>query len=297
MALEIEREMNTPNEPTVENKQGYLILIGGAEDKKGDKILLKRLLEVTQAKHIIIIPTASSYPHEVGRNYQEAFARLNITDVEVFDIRYPEEADREEHFAKLAKADLIFFGGGDQVKLVETFQNSKLFQTIKERFFAGTLSVAGTSAGAAAASNPMTFDGDYEEGFRKGRVCCMQGFGFVDNITIDTHFVPRGRISRLSQFLLTGKSTRGIGLDEDTGIIIYPDEKFEVIGTGIVTIINSDKITCSDYEHIEEGDLFCVNNLRIGFLAPGATFSIKKWSILNANNKKKIDEITEYFCN
>lgn len=271
-------------------KQGLLILIGGAEDKKDDKIVLRKILEKTRAKNIIIIPTASYYTREVGNSYIDAFNSLGVENVETFDIRYEDEADREEYHEKLEKADLIYFGGGDQTKLVKTLINSKLFSRIKERFFEGTLHIAGTSAGAAAASDPTTYDGDYQ-GFNKGTVSFTKGFGFIDDVIIDTHFLARERIPRMVQFLISGEYTKGIGIDEDTAIIVYPDYRFEVVGSGMVTIINTDKITGSNYIQIKEKDIYSVNNIRIGFLAPGTTFSIKRWSILKTSSEKNLKEL------
>jgi len=271
-------------------QQGLLILIGGAEDKKDEKIVLRKVVEITQPKSIVVIPTASYYTREVGNSYLDIFHGLGVEDVEVFDIRYEDEADRDEFHEKLEKANLVYFGGGDQTKLVKTLINSRLFQKIKDRFFEGSLHIAGTSAGAAAASNPTTYDGDYQ-GFSKGTVSSTQGLGFIDDVIIDTHFLARERIPRLVQFLISGEFTKGIGIDEDTAIVVYPDYRFDVIGTGMVTIINTDKITGSNYQAINEKEIYSVNNIRIGFLAPGTTFSIKRWSILKTHAEKNIKEL------
>lgn len=272
------------------SKQGLLILIGGAEDRKDDMLVLKKVVEKTSAKNIVVIPTASYYTREVGNSYFDAFRKLGVENVEIFDIRYEDEADRDEYHEKLEKTNLVYFGGGDQTKLVKTLVNSRLFRKIKDRFLEGTLHIAGTSAGAAAASNPTTYDGDYQ-GFSKGTVLSAQGFGFVDDVIIDTHFLARERIPRLVQFLISDEYTKGIGIDEDTGIVLYPDLRFEVIGTGMVTIINTDKVTGSNYKEIKEKDIYSVNNVRIGFLAPGTTFSIKRWSILKTSTEKNYKEL------
>jgi cyanophycinase len=110
-------------------------------------------------------------------------------------------------------------------------------------------------------------------------------------VIIDTHFLARERIPRLVQFLISDEYTKGIGIDEDTGIVLYPDLRFEVIGTGMVTIINTDKVTGSNYKEIKEKDIYSVNNVRIGFLAPGTTFSIKRWSILKTSTEKNYKEL------
>lgn len=268
-------------------KRSYLILIGGGEDRRDDKKVLKSIVKKVKAKSILVIPSASSYPRDVYDTYYYAFKDLGVKEIEMLDIRYSDEADKDENFEKLAKADLLFFGGGDQVKLVEVLDSTNLLGEIKKRFYSGTLHIAGTSAGAAAAANPMLYDGDYR-GFQKNSINSSSGFGFINDIAIDTHFLNRERIPRLLQFVLAGQSLRGMGIDEDTAVIISPDLRMEVVGTGMVTILNVNKITYSNYSYIEEGDNYSTNNVRLGFLAPGTVFSIKRWSVLRSKKEKKI---------
>jgi cyanophycinase len=109
----------------------------------------------------------------------------------------------------------------------------------------------------------------------------MEGFGLIDGVTIDTHFSQRRRLPRLSQFLISGKCEKGIGLDENTGIMVYPNDQFVVIGTRMVTVLNSARITGSNYDAIGEGEQLRFNNMSVGFLPAGARFSIRKWAVLN----------------
>jgi cyanophycinase len=261
-------------------QNGYLFLIGGAEDRNGDKHVLKHLIDQTRPASIIIIPTASAYPQDIDRCYTGTFGDLGIKGVHCLDIRYRDEADRKENLKAVAEADLIYFGGGDQAKLVDTLKHTNLFNRIKKRFESGRLHIAGTSAGASAMGNPIFYDGD-RRGFVKGSIDSSEGFGFIDGVAIDTHFSARNRLARLCQFLISGKCQRGIGLDEDTGIVIYPNHHFQVIGTGMVAVLNSSKVTGSNYEAVENGATLGFNNMRIGYLPPGTTFSLKQWSVLN----------------
>jgi cyanophycinase len=273
-------------------KQGMLILIGGAEDKRDDKLVLKKMLEKTKAKNIAIIPTASYYSREVHESYYDAFRNLGAENIETLDIRYSDEADREEYHEKVEKADLIYFGGGDQTKLIKTLEGSQLLEKIKSGFFNNGLHIAGTSAGAAAAGHLSIYDGDYQ-GFNKDAVRSIPGFGFIDDLIVDTHFLARERIPRLIQFLISGDSTKGIGIDEDTAVFIYPDLRFEVHGSGMVTIVNTDKITGSNYHELNEKQVYSINNIRIGFLAPGTTFSIKRWSILKTSAERNLKDFPQ----
>ncbi len=261
-------------------KRALLILIGGAEDKRNGKAVLKHILKATKAKDIVFIPSASAYPREVFDDYDTAFRDLGIEAVDCLDIRKPAEADLERHLARIETAELLFFGGGDQARLVARLSNTRLQARIQERFSQGHLHIAGTSAGAAAAGGLMIYCGD-NRGFQKGAIRIREGFGFLPGVTVDTHFQNRKRIPRLSQFLVSGKCTKGIGLDENTGIIVYPNDQFEVIGTGMVTVLNSSRIAGSNYDAIADGGILKFNNLKIGFLHEGIRFSIRKWAILN----------------
>ncbi len=278
--------MNTYDVP----KQGMLILIGGSEDKRDKKHVLNQIIKRTRAKSIIIIPTASYYSRDVHESYYDAFRELGVDRVEMLDIRYQDEADRDEHHQKVEQADLVYFGGGDQTKLIRTLQQTALLEKIKNAYLNNNLHIAGTSAGAAAAGDVSIYDGDYQ-GFNKGAVKSLPAFGFIDNLIIDTHFLARERIARLTQYLITGHTTRGIGIDEDTAIFIDADQRFEVIGSGMATVINTDRITGSNFQQIKEKDVFTVNNVRIGFLAPGTTFSLKRWTILKTSAGRNIKAI------
>lgn len=280
-----------------ENKRSPLILIGGAEEKTGNKDVLKEVVKISNASSIAVVPTASGYPDEVFRNYDYAFRDLGVKEVFNFDVRYKNEADKPDYFEKLEKCNLVFFGGGDQVKLVEMFDGTKLLSEIKTRFFSGNLCVAGTSAGAAAASDPMLYDGDYNS-FQKGTVRTGRGLGFINGITIDTHFFNRERIPRLTQYLSAGYGIKGIGIDEDTGIAISPDLKFEVFGSGMVTLINYDRVTYSNFNSMDDKQKFSIHNLRFGFLAAGAMFSLKRWVVIkNTETKKKEVKELDMFKN
>jgi len=261
-------------------QRGYLFLIGGAENNGGDRTIMKHILYMTRAKHIVLIPTASCYPRDVHRDYGDTFTVLNIPETICLDIRDAQDADKEEYVAAIEQADLIYFSGGDQVRLVSKLIHTQLFDRIRARFETGDLHIAGTSAGASAVGNPMIYDGDYK-GALKGSIGSMEGFGLVDGVTIDTHFSARQRFSRLSQFLISGRCEKGIGLDENTGILVYPNDEFEVIGEDMVAVLNSAGVTDSNYSTVPEGQPLRFNNLSVGFLPPGSRFSLKTWSILN----------------
>jgi len=271
-------------------KRGFLFLIGGAEDRKGEKHVLQHLMDQTHPKNIIIIPTASAYPQDVFRSYSDVFKDLGADKIDYLAIRYRDEADREDYLEAVDNADLIFFGGGDQVKLVAALNHTKLFDRICARFEDGDLHIAGTSAGSAAAGNPILYNGD-RRGFQKGSIKFSEGFGLIDGVVIDTHFSARRRLARLCQLLISGHCRKGIGLDEDTGIMIYPDLHFRVIGSGMVTIVNSSHVSGSSYNAVANGDMLRFNNMHVGCLPAGTLFSLKKWSILNRVRHPKVRDL------
>ena len=260
-----------------ERNRGYLVLIGGAEDRKGEKIVLQKLVNLNKAKNIAVIPTATSYPKACGEDYFYAFKDIGVETINVLDIREASEADTPENFRMIEQADIIFFTGGDQVKLVNVLNNTQLITLITRQFYNGT-TIAGTSAGAAAASNPMIFDGD-TQGLQKGTVNAGPGFGFIKNITIDTHFVARGRIGRMTQFLISQHINRGIGIGENTAVVINSLDVFEVVGTGIVSVVDISEVSYSNFNLINNNDRISINGIKAGFLQAGCVFNMQKWDV------------------
>ena len=263
--------------------KGLLFLIGGAEDRQGDKQVLRQLVERTQASRIVIVPTASAYPKDASCAFTDAFTDLDVADVACLDIRHRDEADRDDHLQILETTDVVFFSGGDQVKLVNTLKHTRFLDLIRTRFDAGELHVAGTSAGATAAGTPMIYYGN-RNGLKKGTVKHADGFGFIDGVAIDTHFSARKRLSRLSQFLISGHCQKGIGLDEDTGIVIDADLRFEVTGSGMVTILDSAAVNDSNFHSVQNGEPLRFTNMRLGVLPAGSRFSIREWAVINRSS-------------
>jgi cyanophycinase len=256
---------------------GHLVLIGGAEDRRGDMTVLRRIVEIDAARSVVVIPSASSYGRDLADSYERAFSDLGVETVAVADVRYRDEADRDEFVAMVRAADVVFFTGGDQVKLVEVLDGSRVLQQIWSRFWRGA-TVAGTSAGAAAASDHMIYDGD-GSGLNKGSVRTAPGFGFLEGITVDTHFIARGRIHRLAQYLSRGENKRGLGLSEDTAVLVAPGGRCEVLGASPVTVLEAAERATTNYDEVVEDELLTVDGLRLGFLAPGTQFDLRSWRV------------------
>ncbi len=259
-----------------ENNRGFLALIGGAEEKHGAMKVLRKVLEVTKAQKIVVIPTASSYNYELGREYKHVFKVLGISNVASLYIRYREDVDSPQNLEVVQGADMIFFTGGDQVKLVDILVNTKLIELIKYRFENEKLSIAGTSAGAAATSNPLIYNGD-DIAYHKGTVKYHEGFGVLTDVTVDTHFIERSRIGRLVQFLASGQSQRGLGVSEDTAVIIYPNLRAEVVGSSSAVFVSADKLRQTNFHQIQEQEIISAHNLKFSFLVDGDLFDFNTW--------------------
>ena len=219
--------------------QGRLIAIGGNEDKSDQLLVLKRVVQEIGKKdfNVGIVTTASEEPEQRAKDYQAVFTTLGATQIEILDIRTRAQAN-DENLAKLCSdLDLIFLAGGDQLRLTTILGGSKILEAMYHKLATGAL-IAGTSAGAAVFSDTMIYEGSSEEGLVKGKVFTTSGFGFVENIIFDTHFMARGRLGRLIQIVTTNPTCFGVGIGEDSGVVLKGDETLEVIGTGQVIIVD-----------------------------------------------------------
>ncbi|RNI22423.1 cyanophycinase [Rufibacter latericius] len=293
-----EPEKKETNQPVVreaiESKipKGTLIAIGGAENKGDDPEadssdsenlnfekteILSRFVEELKGSNplVLVIPTASSLPEEVGASYIEVFKTLKVKKVEVLDIRNREDTCKEEYLDLVKKAAGILFTGGDQLKLTSILGGTELMRLIKERYYKETLVVAGTSAGAAAMSTQMIYQGMNGAGFIKGSVSITAGLELLNDVAIDTHFIKRGRIVRMAQMLATNPTFIGVGLEEDTGIVVKGGNQIEVIGSGLVVLVDGRKSTRTNIYEVEEGVPVTIRDLTVHLLGKGDTYTLE----------------------
>ncbi len=256
---------------------GRLIAIGGNEDKVNELVVLKRVVrEVGKSVYKVgVITTASEEPEQRGQEYQQVFATLGASQIKILTIKTRAQANDRTLAQTLEDVDLIFLTGGDQLRLTTIMGGSKILAAIQNRLKAGAL-IAGTSAGAAVFSDTMIYEGESEEGLFKGRVLTTSGFGFVKNIVFDTHFMARGRIGRLVQIVTTNPTCIGVGIGEDSGVILKGDGTVEVIGTGQVIIVDGCDIAHSNIMNIKPGGPIAVENVRIHSLVNGYGYNFEK---------------------
>ncbi len=216
------------------NPSGYLLIIGGAEEKEGECTILKRFMAISggPSAKLVVMTAATEQPEEVGREYVEAFARIGAPNVSVLDLENREEADSASAAAAIAAADGVFFTGGDQQRIIELLRGTDAGATLHRRYDEG-LAIAGTSAGAAMMADPMIVQGESGTNPNREIVELGPGMGFLPNTIICMHFATRARSGRLLAAVARHPGHLGIGIDENTALVVQ-GRKFEVIGDGAV---------------------------------------------------------------
>ena len=278
--------------------KGKLIAIGGAEDKGTDleigKIqrnnlnffelgILSRIVDEAGGplSRIEVITTASTIPYEVGDNYLNAFGKIGCTNIGVMHIRNRADVINPEFLQRIATCNGVMFSGGNQLRLSSTFGGTAFLQTILDRYEnESSFVVAGTSAGAMAMSNTMIYEGNATRAHLKGEVKITTGLGFMHNVIFDSHFEKRGRFARLAQAVAANPSCIGIGLGEDTGMIITGGNKMEGIGSGLVMIVDGHDILHSNIADIPDGNPISIENLKVHFCEHGNGYLLNERKFL-----------------
>jgi len=278
--------------------KGKIVAIGGHEDKgsvpmplqpeRREKIhffhdgILKRIHDELhgQGTRIEVITSASLIPEEMGKAYFDAFLRLGCDNVGALHIRSRQEADYPETLARLAKADGIMFSGGDQNRIAAIFQNTAALKLLKKRYLEEEkFLISGTSAGAMALSQIMICGAEFQNSLVKGLVELGKGLGLLENLIIDTHFVTRRRIPRMIETIAANPEHIGVGLAEDTGILITKGTYIETIGSGLVVVMDGRKLKDNNYPKAAPGELLGLENLVMHVLPRGKTFHVTSGSL------------------
>ena len=226
---------------------------------------------------IIVIPTASSIPIEIGENYLTAFATLGCKNVTVLDIRTQADSEKADFIQHIKTADCIMFSGGDQSKISKYIGGSAIHTVLLERYKndAGFV-IAGTSAGAMMMAEEMVSGGSAAKAFLKGAVKMRKGLALIPELIIDTHFIQRGRFGRISEAVAKFPSLIGFGLAEDTGMIIKNGNSCTVIGSGMVIVFDGKNLTHNNEKVLELGTPMTMTNLTVHVLSNGDQYDINK---------------------
>ena len=263
-----------PSKPVNGEQRGWIIPIGGAEDKDANPSILQRFVELCGGSEadIVVIPTASRLK-DTGPRYEELFRGMGVAQVQVLDFDTRRDCQEEGRLARLARASGIFFTGGNQLRLSTILGGTHVARTIRLRNAQG-VTVAGTSAGAGFLSEHMIAFGSEGSSPRASSVRLAPGLGLTNRFVIDQHFRQRDRLGRLTAALAYNPFAIGIGLDEDTAAFISPDDTLEVEGSGAVTVVDAHDLQFSSMAHADEDDPVCMLGLGVHILIAGATFNL-----------------------
>ncbi|MCE2962332.1 MAG: cyanophycinase [Chitinophagales bacterium] len=280
--------------------KGKLVVIGGAVDKGSfteidfddnveknlnffEKGILRRIIDESSLKElsiIEIITTASKIPKTVGPEYKRAFEFLGCKNVNVMHIENREIANSEEIIERLTLSNIVMFTGGDQLRLTSILGGTKFHDILLDKYQNEDFVYAGTSAGAAAASNNMIYQGSSHEALLKGEVKITSGLGLINDVIIDTHFVQRGRIGRLFQAVVGNPKVLGIGLGEDTGLLITNNNThMEAIGSGLVILVDGREVKDTNLTSVEMGQPISINHLVTHVMSQYDTFDLETYKM------------------
>jgi len=270
----------------VKKNKGYLIIIGGAEDKKGERVILKQVPEMLSKGDILtILTTATEQPEETGNNYYEVFRRLGVEDIQILDINTRDDADDPDICEYIKKSKCLFMTGGDQLRITSILGGTRAYSEIKELYQSGGI-IMGTSAGASVMSSTMVVQGNDNEPARKCTLKMAPGLGLFEGVIIDQHFDQRGRFGRLLCGVAENPDVLGIGIDEDTAVKLYPDLHFEIIGSNSVTIIDGKTIQSSNVSELNPNEILAIMGVTVHALPQGYGFYLESRKVMRLKNEK-----------
>ncbi|MBK8301892.1 MAG: cyanophycinase [Pyrinomonadaceae bacterium] len=254
---------------------GHLLVIGGAEDKYNERRILKKFLELAggDKAEILIVPVASDYPEFAADVYTQAFRNLGIANPRVLRATSRQDVVNADVEKLCEGITGIIMTGGDQMRLVSLLGGTKLAEKIRKLVRETDVVLAGTSAGAAAMSTSMIVRGEPTSHPHKNAVRLSPGLGFLKNIIIDQHFSERGRISRLITAVSFNPYNLGIGIDENTAIILDGKGKLEVYGQGSTTIVDGSQITFNEIAEVADNEAFSICGVQFHVLREGLVYN------------------------
>ncbi|GAB3202895.1 cyanophycinase [Pontibacter aydingkolensis] len=258
----------------MEEVKGKLIALGGGDDDGLIKLIHSKICSLTS--YIEVIATAATEAEESGQAYKAAFEELGCHNVRFMRIDEEHSADTADNLNRIKKANVIFFTGGDQVRLADFLNGTKLLDILRRRYIEEEVIIAGTSAGAAIMSDKMIYDGYGHYSLIKGEMKTTTGCSFIKKVFIDTHFAERGRFGRLAHAVAHDPDYIGIGLSEETGIVIKKGNQVEVFGPGVVTIIDASQVAFSNVRAAAENEPIAVENLKMHLLVNGYRYCLKE---------------------
>lgn len=266
--------------------QGILLVIGGKEDK-GDSpedkdenrlAILKNFVQLTgkQDPNLELVTSASGEPDETFGDYQKVFEKLGVKCIAHIHHRERQEVLNDDLTDRVNNADAVFFTGGDQLMLTSLYGGSNFLMQLKQRYIADRIVIGGTSAGAMALSTPMIYAGNKDKQQVTGEIKITTGLEFLKDVCIDTHFIDRSRFVRMAQVIATNPCSIGIGIEEDTAIIVRDGIEAEVIGNGLITVIEGFDIASSNITDFDAVEKVNIQNMKVHLLSKGSHYHIQQ---------------------
>jgi len=279
---------------------GRLIIIGGHEDK-GEvagtnltvhkkkqsqshfEILGKLILKTPREHHIIeIIASASSIPEKMEELYINSYKQVGFTHVGFIKVENEEDARKPDSIKRIKGSHAVFFTGGDQNKLISLIANTELLKAIKSKYYSDkNFIVGGTSAGAMVIPEIIITGGLIVAALYNGDIKIARGFDLIKGVIVDTHFIKRGRFARLAHAVTMHPSCLGIGLEEDTALIISKGNQAECIGSGMVILIDGSKISATNIDTVNDSTPIVVGNLKVSIIAEGSCYLLNERKFLD----------------
>ncbi|HEY1021110.1 MAG TPA: cyanophycinase [Flavisolibacter sp.] len=269
--------------------KGTLMLIGGKENKGEDQPenkakpsdfiklqVLETFRQLTHKKNplVEVVTTAGSDGAATFQQYKRVFEGIGISQLGHIHHKTRKEILADELAERVEKADAFFFTGGDQLKLTALYGGTSFLTRLKERYIQQPIVIAGTSAGAMALSTPMIYAGNEEVQEKGGAIKITTGLEFVKDVCVDTHFVHRGRFVRMAQVIVTNPTCIGIGIEEDTAMIVQNGIRGMVVGTGMIIVMEGFDIEKTNIDDFTEDKPISARNIKVHLLSDGDEYVI-----------------------
>ncbi|MFK8182562.1 MAG: cyanophycinase [Phormidesmis sp.] len=269
-------------QPMATSTRYPVMIIGGAEDKTDGRVILSAFYESAGGSDAVIgiIPAASREPSAVGGRYYTIFSEMGAKQVQILDIRHREECDEARWLEVIEECTGIFVTGGDQVRLCDLLGDSHLIKSIKQKIYSGQIALAGTSAGAAMMGERMIAGGSSGESPNPSLVDLSFGLGVIPELLVDQHFHNRNRMARLLSAVAANPDKLGIGIDEDTSIALIDNTTFEVIGKGVITVVDPGELTHTSYPQSAETAPLSLHNLKLHILKQGDKYNYQERTVV-----------------
>ncbi len=272
--------------PRPATAQGTLIIIGGHEEREGDAIILRAVAERTKGGKLVVATLATSEPEETYQEYRRAFTALGVKQIVHLDVPDREDLLRDPRPEIMESASVVFFTGGGQLRITTQFGGTQLCEQIQEFYRRGG-TIAGTSAGASVMSDTMLVSGDADSSHRVGSNLLMApGLGYIKDVIIDQHFAERGRIGRLLGAVAQNPRLLGVGIDENTAIVVEKENRVRVLGDGAVYIVDGRQVTSTNMDDDSEDQTLSIFNVRLHVLSQGDEFDLWTREPMDGDAKK-----------